>query len=677
MKRTSGYRGLALSRPTISLLLESLENRWVPAQLAQLYVPGEVLIQFTGNEANLRDHARSVVSGELTEIIDTPLMQKSGTSLIERIHIPANESVDAAIARLSQLPGVARVEPNWILTDQSVSNDPYYTVGSLWGMYGPDSPVASGPSGTTNTFGSNAEAAWNAGYTGSSTVFVGVVDEGIQISHPDLVNNIWTNPYDPVDGVDNDGNGYVDDVNGWDFVNNDNTVYDGTGDDHATHVAGTIGGTGGNGIGVAGVNWNVTLISTKFLGPNGGTTADAIKAIDYLTDMKIRHGINLVATNNSWGGGGFSQGLQDAINRSAQQNILFVAAAGNGGTNNDATASYPANYSTLAAAGYEAVISVAAIDSAGSLASFSQYGATTVDIGAPGVGIYSTLPSSTGSTYGSYSGTSMATPHVTGAVALFAAANPTATAAQIRTAILASATPTASLAGKTVTGGRLNVGDALAGGIVNPPPVVPSISIANASKSEGNSGTSTLSFTVTLSAATTSNVTFNFATASGTATSGSDFVAASGTGTILAGQLSTTVSVTINGDTTYESNETFKVNLSGISSNAVAGTTSATGTIVNDDKKGGGRGLTAGAGISGHSVTSTEIAALTLSTGLGQAGVSLAPSAPIVVSAKGPQESSVKATSSTPTPAVTASASVAKKPSILDQVFALKPFAAI
>ncbi|MGH8525496.1 MAG: S8 family peptidase, partial [Gammaproteobacteria bacterium] len=236
-------------------------------------------------------------------------------------------------------------------------------------------------------------------------------------------------------------------------------VYDGILDDHGTHVAGTIGAKGRNGIGVAGVNWNVTIISAKFLGLFGGTTANAIKAIDYITDLKTRQGLNIVATNNSWGGGGFSQALQDAIERANVANILFIAAAGNGGSdgvgdNNDATSNYPSNYPNAN------VIAVAAITSTGVKASFSNYGARTVDIGAPGSGIYSTLPNQQGTKYGSYSGTSMATPHVTGAAALYAATLPPgASAAEIKNAILSSAvlTPTPSLGGKCVTGGRLNV----------------------------------------------------------------------------------------------------------------------------------------------------------------------------------------------------------------------------
>jgi subtilisin family serine protease len=200
--------------------------------------------------------------------------------------------------------------------------------------------------------------------------------------------------------------------------------------------------------------WNVKLLSAKFLGINGGTTANAIKSVDYFTDLKQR-GFNIVATNNSWGGGGFSQGLYDAIERANLQGILFVAAAGNATNNNDASPSYPASYLNAN------IITVASITNTGALSSFSNYGATSVDIGAPGSGIFSTVPvRSKGkvvSGYASYNGTSMATPHVTGAAALYASSNPGASVSAVKNAILSSAAPTTSLSNKCVTGARLNV----------------------------------------------------------------------------------------------------------------------------------------------------------------------------------------------------------------------------
>ncbi|MBL8809581.1 MAG: S8 family serine peptidase [Planctomycetaceae bacterium] len=552
--------------------LEQLEDRVL---LAARMAPSEILVQYRPDATDLvRANARSVGGGVLAEQIHTRVMTAAGQGVLERITLPAGMSTDAALAMYRNNPLVQYAEPNWTYTASYVSNDPYYTTSSrLWGMYSDDSPASVGPTGTTNSFGSQAEEAWDAGFVGSDNVYVGIIDEGFEYSHPDLVDNAWTNPFDAPDGIDNDGNGYIDDIHGWDFFSNDNSVYDGTGDDHGTHVAGTIGASGGNGVGVAGVNWNITMISTKFLGPNGGSTSGAVQALDYLTDMKVRHGINIVASNNSWGGGGFSQALLDAINRAANQGILFIAAAGNSNVNNDTTASYPSNYSTVSGAGYEAVVAVAAIDSAGAKASFSSYGATTVDIGAPGVSINSTLPSGT---YGSYSGTSMATPHVTGAVALYAAANPGATASQIRTALLNTATPTASLNGITATGGRLNV-SALMGAVPTP-----SLAISNVTVTEGNSGTTAATFTVTLSMVSTGTVTVNFATSDGTAVSTSDYVSNSGSLTFAPGETAKTIDVTINGDTTVESSETFLVTLSG-ASGATLADSEGVGTIQNDD----------------------------------------------------------------------------------------------
>lgn len=415
------------------------------------FVAHDLLVKFKkGTTEASKLSLLSKIEGKISEKILTKMMLKIGDNegvYLINTPLPAIE----AITKAKGLTGVEYAEPNYVYTHNAVSNDSYFMNGSLWGMYGD----ASSPS---NQYGSQAAEAWARGSTGSSGVVIGIIDEGIQYTHPDLTANCWTNSFDPVDGIDNDNNGYIDDFRGWDFAGNDNTTFDGTQDDHGTHVAGTIGASGGNGTGVAGVNWSIKMISAKFLGRNGGTTANAIKALDYISDLKIRHGINIVATNNSWGGGGFSQSLQDAIERSNQANIMFIAAAGNGGRdgigdNNDATANYPSNYTNAN------VLAVAAITSGGAKSSFSNYGAATVDIGAPGSGIYSTVPGKNSSSfsYASFSGTSMATPHVSGAAALYASVNPGSSAATIKSAILGSALPTASLTGKCVTGGRLNV----------------------------------------------------------------------------------------------------------------------------------------------------------------------------------------------------------------------------
>ena len=427
------------------------------------FVPAEVVVQYRAGTGDTQQRAaRGRVNAQPKE---TLRRQASGAPSLELAVLPAGASVFAVIATLQNDPAVQFAEPNWIYTHGATSNDKYYADGSLWGMYG---ETSSDTIPQINEYGSQAAEAWAVDATGRKDVYIGVIDEGIQFTHPDLDANIWTNSREvPANGVDDDGNGYVDDIHGWDFDGKDNTIYDGGTqgriDDHGTHVAGTIGAEGNNGIGVAGVNWNVTYISGKFLGRRGGTLANAVLAVDYMTNLKMQQGLNIVALNNSWGGGGYSQALHDAIIRAARVNILFIAAAGNDGTDNDLQVRYPSAYNTSTGtttsgggAGYDAVIAVAAIDKSGALASFSNYGKTTVDLGAPGVGVWSTTAYNT---YSSYSGTSMATPHVTGAAALYASVNPGANGQEIRTALLNTATKrlTPALNGKTVTNGRLDI----------------------------------------------------------------------------------------------------------------------------------------------------------------------------------------------------------------------------
>lgn len=411
------------------------------------YAPDELLVQYKTSATETDFGAvRARLAASDVEVL------KSGAGRLVLMRLRKGASIGAAIDRLQSDPAVEFAEPNWIYTHQASSNDPYFVNGQLWGMEGDASSPA-------NAFGSGAGEAWAAGKEDCGDVFVGIIDEGYMYAHEDLAANAGTNPGEtPFNFVDDDGNGRVDDVYGWDFAGNNRTVFDGVGDDHGTHVAGTIGAVGGNAKGVAGVCWKLKLVSAKFLGYFGGTTANAVKAVDYLTDLKTRHNLKLVATNNSWGGGGYSQALKNAITRAGAADILFIAAAGNEGVNCDTFQTcYPGEYDNAN------IISVAAIDSTGGLASFSNYGATTVDIGAPGVGIWSSVPRygpfySVVSGYSRYDGTSMATPHVTGAAALYKAQHPSATAADIKGAILGGAVPTPSLSGKTVTGGRLDVG---------------------------------------------------------------------------------------------------------------------------------------------------------------------------------------------------------------------------
>ncbi|MBI1249468.1 S8 family serine peptidase [bacterium] len=335
-------------------------------------------------------------------------------------------------AWFSSLDVISTYEQDVASVFNVVPNDPSYS--STYGIQKIDAPQA-----------------WDK-TTGSDSVVVGIIDTGVDYTHPDLVNNIWTNPGEIAgNGIDDDHNGFVDDVHGFDFVNNDGDPMDDN--FHGTHVAGTIAAQGNNSKGVSGVAWNTSIMALKFLSASGtGYTSDAVRAINYATMMRTQYGVNIRVLNNSWGGGGYSASLESAIQASAAADILFVAAAGNDGTNNDTSAHYPSDYNS------DNIISVAATDSNDNLASFSNYGATSVDIAAPGVGIYSTVP---GGYYASMSGTSMATPHVSGVAALAFAYDPTATAAEVKDAILHGGDLISGLSGKVASGMRLNAAGTL------------------------------------------------------------------------------------------------------------------------------------------------------------------------------------------------------------------------
>lgn len=320
------------------------------------------------------------------------------------------------------------VEPNYIWTINNQPVDPLF--GDLWGL----------KNNTTKGVDINAINAW--GITqGDRDIKIMVIDTGIDYNHPDLKDNMWTNTVElnGKAGVDDDNNGCIDDIHGCDYANNDGDPMDDN--SHGTHCSGTIGASHNN-IGVAGVMANVSLVGCKFLtGTGSGSTDAAIKCIDY----GIKVGVDVMS--NSWGGGGASQALKEAIERARDANILFVAAAGNSGTDNDSAPHYPSNYDV------ENVISVASYDKQNNLSSFSCYGKTTVHIAAPGSDIMSTVPNNG---YKSYSGTSMATPHASGVLGLLLSHESFTDFKTIKEKLMKTSVPVDSFKNKLISGGRID-----------------------------------------------------------------------------------------------------------------------------------------------------------------------------------------------------------------------------
>lgn len=356
-------------------------------------------------------------------------------------------------AALLRNPRVENVEYDYAVQTALMPNDP--RLSELWGLHN------IGQTAGVTDADIDAPEAWDL-QTGSASVVVAVIDTGIDYNHPDLSANMWTNPGEiPGNGIDDDGNGYVDDVYGYDFSGRDADPFDDHG--HGTHVAGTIAAVGDNGVGVVGVNWRARVMAVKFLGSGGsGYTSDAISSVLYATDMGAK------VLNNSWGGGGFSQALEDAIRTAHNAGVLFVAAAGNSNNNNDLTPHYPSSYAV------PNVIAVAATDANDGRASFSSYGLNSVHLGAPGVGILSSVPAagaaccSDPSGYKLLNGTSMATPHVAGAAALLLAQFPTHGHEQIRDRLFGAVDPVSSMSSTTRTGGRLNVANAFENDTLSP-----------------------------------------------------------------------------------------------------------------------------------------------------------------------------------------------------------------
>ncbi len=414
------------------------------------HVPGEMIIKLK------KDADKSFLSNKSYGISVDRTIELSNETLYV-VSYDKNINLLKMIDNLESVNGVEYAEPNFIysivkpmnkLTLEKIEydvsqlldapNDPMFN--KLWGL---KNTGDNEPGGSSGTVGADVDAmkAWSL-TKGDRRVKVAVIDTGIDYNHPDLRENMWVNEAEKngKDGVDDDGNGYVDDIYGYDFANNDGDPVDGH--SHGTHCAGTIGAVHDNGTGVAGVMNDVTLVAIKFLSDSGsGTTEAAIKAIDYATKL----GVDVMS--NSWGGGGRSQALEDAIRRANDKGIVFVAAAGNSRSNNDQTPHYPSNYDV------DNVISVAAHTAQDNLASFSCFGRRTVHVAAPGHNILSTVKSGG---YESYSGTSMATPHVSGAVGLLLASVDGLSPAQVKERVMATSVPVASYRGKTIYGGRLN-----------------------------------------------------------------------------------------------------------------------------------------------------------------------------------------------------------------------------
>ncbi|SMO50644.1 S8 family serine peptidase [Gracilimonas mengyeensis] len=416
----------------------------VEAQSTQEYVPGEMIVKY---KSDIPDSAREVmkqnhqiVSYKKFKLIEAELWRVSKGIVPQALNV------------LNNNPNIEYAEPNYILraieavpgATSVTPNDPSFN--NLWGLNN------DGQTEGTADADIDAPEAWDI-TTGSDQIIIGVIDSGVDYTHEDLSENMWVNEAEiPGNGIDDDGNGYIDDVYGYDFWNDDGDPYDvADGDAHGTHVAGTIAAVGDNGIGVTGVNWEAKIMALKFLGPDGGNTSDAISALEYAIMMGAH------ITSNSWGGGGYSQALSDAIEAAGDAGQLFIAAAGNGGADNigddnDLMPHYPSSYDL------DNVIAVASTTDDDALSGFSNYGAISVDLAAPGSSILSTTP---GDTYSYFSGTSMATPHVTGVAALILSQDPElsnnlVSYETVRDKIFNSVELLPALEGKTTTGGRLN-----------------------------------------------------------------------------------------------------------------------------------------------------------------------------------------------------------------------------
>lgn len=405
--------------------------------------PTSVLVQFAPGTPQAAKNATLALVGGRT--IKT-------WALVPDLHhvavsMPAGDALKILDAARHQFGVIVFAEPDHLARIGVNPNDTFYSL--LWGMNNTGQTV-NNDRGTANA-DIDANLAWDV--TTGGAFAVGIADSGIRATHEDLAANRWTNAAEIAgNGIDDDGNGYIDDTWGWDFWNNDSNPTDDNG--HGSHVSGTVGAVGNNAKGVVGVCWTVRLVGLKIGSASGSVSVSAaISALDYC----VGKGIKL--SNHSWSGGAFSSSLNSAITNARTAGHMLVCAAGNGGAdgrgdNNNTIPQYPASYTQ------DNIIAVAALDNDNKLARFSNYGSTSVDLGAPGVTIASCYHSADNA-YVYMDGTSMAAPHVTGAAALVWNHNPTWTYAQVRSKIFSTVKPVTALSGKCVTGGCLNVNNAV------------------------------------------------------------------------------------------------------------------------------------------------------------------------------------------------------------------------
>ena len=418
-----------------------------------LYVDNQILVKLKAG-VDLAADAR-----EMAEFVARPRgrslepLQEQDRGALYRVELDGSLSVEEAVERMSDDPRVEYAEPNYLLYPSKTPNDSLFI--NQWSLMNPGGVFGTGKPGADIS----ATRAWDL-TTGSNDMVVAVIDTGVDLSHPDLAPNAWVNSREnPNNGVDDDGNSYVDDRNGWNFVSNRPVTYeDPNADWHGTHVTGALGAAGNNGIGVTGVAWSVKVMSLKFIGASTGNTGDAVKAINYVMDQKKR-GVNVRVINSSWGGTTGSSSLKSAISAAGNAGILFVCAAGNGGDDHSGDDLADAQYYPAAwSAEISSIIAVAAVDYTDSYAGFSNYGYNTVQVGAPGVNTYSTAPDGQ---YGYGAGTSMATPHVSGVAALLFSREPGLSPSQARQRIISTADPLPTLAGRVESSGRVNAYNAL------------------------------------------------------------------------------------------------------------------------------------------------------------------------------------------------------------------------